>query len=62
MTKKLKIFYYVLFGSMYIMQAIHNVNKNTHIKWDNVKSRERIDDMKKKKKLRFGYNTRINSK
>lgn len=22
----------------YIMQAIHNVNKNTHIKWDNVES------------------------
>lgn len=33
----------------YIMQAIHNVNKNTHIKWDNVESMERIDDMKKEK-------------
>lgn len=51
----------------YIMQAIHNVNKNTHIKWDNVDSGKdrRYEDEKKtmkKKKLRFGYNTRINSK
>lgn len=42
-------------------QAIHNVNKNTHIKWDNVESgKDRRHE--RRKKLRFGYNTRINSK